>query len=173
MPFEMLYRASFAFWLLNYVRALPEASFVLDLAAPLADVRAVFADHTGIDLEFGTSPAPPAKELLFHRNHKRPAAAAIREIHAIATAALAPFVTEAALRHLVPWIDRAGASAERDLNGQVTILPEPSLAHAAGLFLHAAHRWMKSQPGVSGPIATYSRASRGSLPKQVHISQGG
>lgn len=159
MNFEMLYRGSLALWLLNYAKALPVASFVLDVAAPIDEVQAVFAEHTGIRLGLERLPVPPEKPLLLFRNHKPLNAAMIEKIHASAIGALAPLVPEADLHRLAPWIDRAAASARRDLDEATSIVEGPSLAHAAGLFLDEARCWMKSQPGLYRSLAGLSRAA--------------
>jgi hypothetical protein len=149
MPFEMLYRGSLALWLLNYSRALPEASFLLDMNAPMAELRKLFGGHTGIDLALETPPIPTAQPLQFYRRHQRPAAAMIRHAHDLAKTAMAPFVAAAVLNRLSPWIELAAARAEHDLNGYVLDLPGPSVGHSAGLALNMARRWVKSRAGFS------------------------
>lgn len=149
MPLDMLYRASFALWLLTYAKALPAASFVLDVAAPFAGLQAVFARHTGIELNLGASSVPSAQPLRLYRAQACTAMEDIRRAHDVALAVLAPLSDAKAVKMLAPCIDRAVASAARDLAGTVAELPRRSVPQSTALLLNTACRWLKSHPRLS------------------------
>lgn len=53
MSVDMLYRPSLALSLLSYALALPQASFVLGMAATIESLQVVFAKHSGLNLALG------------------------------------------------------------------------------------------------------------------------
>lgn len=149
MTVDRLYRASFALWLLNYARALPQASFVLDMATAPASLQVVFARHTGLQLALGQAPVPAAQPLRLFRRDARLTAQMISETHEVALAAVADFVDADHLARLMPWIDRAAADAARDLASEVAVLPRHSVPASTVLLLNTARRWINSHPGFS------------------------
>lgn len=149
MKMETLYCASFALWLLNYARALPQASFVLDMASPPASLQAVFAKNTGLDLVLGQAPVPVEEPLRLYRRDARTTAQMMTTTHDKAVAALAGLVEPAVLARLRPWIDQAASHAQRDLAGKVEVLPRRTVPQSTLLLLNTARRWVNSHPGFS------------------------